>query len=128
MKYELPSGADFEVTVLDFEPAFEISQTVSRFIGLLEVDLKGLDVDKWKGISDIDIAAIKRPLSQVLSNAEIRKAGDKCLVKCTYNGQRVTAKTWEPIEARKDYLYAMFHALKDNVTPFFEGAFSSLKA
>jgi len=92
------------------------------------VDLKGLDVDKWKSISDIDISAIKRPLSQVLSNAEIRKAGDKCLVKCIYNGQRVTAKTWEPIEARKDYLYAMFHALKDNVAPFFEGAFSSLKA
>jgi hypothetical protein len=128
MKYTLPSGAEFEVTLLDFEPAFDISQTVSRFVGLLEVDLKALEIEKWKSFSDIEVDAIKRPLSQILSNAELRKAGDRCLVKCTYNGQKVTTKTWEPAEARQDYLIAMFYALKENVAPFFVGAFSFLKA
>jgi hypothetical protein len=126
--YKLPSGAELEVTPLDFEPAFEISQVVTRFIGLLDVDLTGMDPKQWNSIADIDLAAIKRPLSQVLSNSDLRKAGDKCLVKCTYNGQKVTTKTWEPVEARQDYLYAIFFAMKENVMPFFEGAFSSLKA
>lgn len=128
MKYILPSGAELEVTLLDFEPAFEISQAVTRFVGLLDVDLKSLEVEKWKTVSDIDVNAIKRPLSQILSNSDLTKAANKCLVKCTYNNQRISEKTWNAPEARKDYFHAMFYALKDNIYPFFEGVFSSSKA
>ena len=46
MKYTLPSGAELEVTLLDFEPAFEISQIVTKFVGLLDIDLKSLEVEK----------------------------------------------------------------------------------
>lgn len=125
---KLPSGAELEITLLDFEPAFEVSQVVSRFIGLLDVDLKAMGLENAKSLADLDLDAIKRPLSQILSNQELRKAGDKCLTKCIYNGLKITPKTWEPAEARQDYLFAVFHALKANIAPFFEGAFSSLKA
>ena len=128
MEFKLPSGAQLSITLLDFEQAFEISQTVTRFIGLLELDIKSLNIEQWKSFSDIDFNAIKRPLSQVLSNGDLVKAGNKCLNKCTYNGKRITDQTWQDIEARKDYLYAIFYGLKENVYPFFAGVFSSLKA
>lgn len=128
MKYKLPSGAELEVTLLDFEPAFEISQTVTKFLGLLDVDLKALEVEKWKSINDIDVNAIKRPLAQILSNSDLTKAANKCLAKCLYNNVRINEKTWNAPEARKDYYHAMFYALKDNIYPFFEGVFSSSQA
>jgi len=128
MEYKLPSGAVLDVTPLDFEPAFEVSQTITRLIGLLDVDLKSLDTEKWGSVADIELDAIKRPFSQILSNRELVKDANKCLAKCTYNGIRVSEKTWQPAEARKDYLYACFYALKENVFPFFEGVFSSSKA
>jgi hypothetical protein len=127
MKYTLPSGAELEVTLLDFEPAFEISQIVTKFVGLLDIDLKSLEVEKWTSISDVDVNAIKRPLSQILSNSDLVKAANKCLVKCLYNNIRISDKTWNEPSARKDYYHAMFYALKDNIFPFFEGVFSSSK-
>ena len=126
MEYELPSGSKLDVTPLDFGEAFAVFQQVAKIIGLLELDLAGIDVGK--DFLAQDLVKFKRPLAQVLSNHELEKAGKQCLKKCTYNGLKVTDSTWNDIDARKDYLFAMFFALKDNCGPFLEGAFSGSKA
>lgn len=122
MEHKLPSGAVLDVTILDFEKAFEIFQIVSRQIGLLDLDLSKID---GKSFALTDIMEFKRPLSQVLASPELVKVGNKCLEKCTYDGIKVTTKTWEDVKARGDYLFAMFFALQENVAPFIEGVFSS---
>ena len=125
MEYELPSGSKLDVTPLDFGEAFAVFQQVAKIIGLLELDLAGIDIGK--DFLAQDLVKFKRPLAQVLSNHELEKAGKQCLKKCTYNGLKVTDSTWNDIVARKDYLFAMFFALKDNCGPFLEGAFSGSK-
>ena len=125
MEYELPSGSKLDVTPLDFGEAFAVFQQVAKIIGLLELDLAGIDIGK--DFLAQDLVKFKRPLAQVLSNHELEKAGKQCLKKCTYNELKVTDSTWNDIDARKDYLFAMFFALKDNCGPFLEGAFSGSK-
>lgn len=125
MEYELPSGAKLDVTPLDFGEAFAVFQQLAKIIGLIEVDLAGIDLGK--DFLAQDLVKFKRPLAQLLSNHELDKAGRQCLKKCTYNGLKVTDATWNDVEARKDYLFAVFFALKENCGPFLEGAFSGSK-
>lgn len=122
MECKLPSGATLDITVLDYEKAFEVFQITMRQLGLIDIDLSKMD---FANFAAADIMEFKRPLAQILSNADLVKMGNKCLEKCTYDGIKVTTKTWEAPEARKDYLFALFYALKENCYPFVEGVFSS---
>ncbi len=121
MEHKLPSGAILDVTVLDYEKAFGIFQTVSRQIGLIDVDFGKIDFEKF---NTMDVMEFKRPLTQLLSNSDLVKVGNQCLEKCTYDNVKISKATWESIEARKDYLFALFYALKENCAPFLEGVFS----
>jgi hypothetical protein len=126
MENKLPSGAVLEVTPLDCGDAYAIFQQVMKVIGLLDIDLSKLDMTK--DFKAQDIIEFKRPLAQLLSNSELEKAAKKCLTKCTYDGMKVTEATWNPLNARQDYLFAMFFALKENCSPFLDGVFSDSKA
>lgn len=126
MEYELPSGLKLDVTPLDFGEAFAVFQQVAKIIGLIEVDLAGIDLGK--DFLAQDLVKFKRPLAQLLSNQELDKVGRQCLKKCTYDGVKITDSTWNSLEARKDYLFAVFFALKENCGPFLEGAFSGSRA
>jgi hypothetical protein len=121
MEHKLPSGVMLDITLLDYEKAFAVFQTTVRQIGILDVDLSKIDLEKFAAL---DVMEFKRPLTQILSNSDLVKAGNQCLEKCTYDGIKVTTKTWESPEARKDYLFAIFYALKENCYPFVEGVFS----
>ena len=122
MEVKLPSGATLDITLLDYEKAFDVFQIVARQLGLIDVDFSKIDFEKFQLM---DVMEFKRPLTQILSNPDLVKVGNQCLVKCTYDGIKITAKTWEPPEARKDYVFAIFYALKENCYPFVEGVFSS---
>ena len=121
MEQKLPSGAILDITVLDFEKAFAVFQVVSRQIGLLDFDAAKIDFQNFKAT---DLLEFKKPLTQALSNSDFSKVGNQCLEKCTYNGLKVTAQTWNDLKARNDYLFAVFYALKENCYPYIEGAFS----
>jgi hypothetical protein len=89
------------------------------------VDLQGIDFGKE--FLAQDLVKFKRPLTQILANHELEKAGKQCLKKCTYDGLKIDDRTWNSIEARKDYLFALFFSLKENCGPFLDGAFSNSK-
>ena len=126
MEIQLPSGAMLEVTPLDCGDSYAIFQQVMKVIGLLDIDLSKLDMTK--DFRAQDVLEFKRPLAQLLSNAELEKAAKKCLTRCTYEGLKVTEATWNPLVARQDFLFAMFYDLKENCSPFLDGVFSDLKA
>jgi hypothetical protein len=124
-EYDLPSGAKLHVTPLDFSEAFAVFQQVAKIIGLIEVDLQGIELGK--DFMAQDLMKFKRPLTQLLSNSDIEKAGKQCLKKCTYDGLKIDDRTWNAVEARKDYLFAIFFALKENCSPFLAGVLSDSK-
>lgn len=52
----------------------------------------------------------------------------RCANTCLYNGERITQKTFESIDARKDYLEIKYHIFKENLSIFFSSLFGELKA
>lgn len=120
----LESGSALKVTPLPFMEAVEIKQSVADELTKIEVDLSGIDLLKLR---DTDVIRFSKPLLQILSNKKIAQAAQKCFKRCTYNGIRIDENTFEDVKARQDYLPCAFHALKENLSPFFASLVSSLK-
>lgn len=124
MKKTLPSGATLDITLLDWEAAWEVTQDVLRVIEKLDIDLKGMNFTE---IQAQDVMAFKSPLCRVLASKEIMEASKKCFARCTYDNTRIGDGTFNKPEARADFLVACFHVLKENCAPFFVGLLSGLK-
>ena len=97
---KLPSGAELEIRVAEFAVGWDLYQTVVREQG-----------------NDRAYAV------QMVANKPIEKCILACLKTCTYaaNGKdkaRIDADTFEPIEARQDYILVLFNVAKENLDPF----------
>lgn len=131
-EYILPSGAVLTVTPLPYGEAFDVTQMISREVDKIDlklptdVDFKDSDAVTKYMLSHID--DIKSPICKVISSTKVLEAAHKCMKKCTYNGLRIVGDTFDPVEARKDFILTCFYALKENVSPFLEGLLSSLSA
>lgn len=123
MKITMPSGSILDITLLPYESAWDVSQRVTKALESVEIDVKAID---FKNPSYSDIIGFKGPLFNVLSSKEILEAAKICLVKCTYNNLRFDNMTFESKESRQDFLPVMYHVLKENISPFFEGLISFL--
>jgi len=123
IKVDLPSGAVLDITLLPYEQAWGICQAITRTIEKLDVDLKDVDLKNWQAT---DLIALKGPLCAILCSTEIVEAAKVCFERCTYNKLRIDSMTFEKRENRKDYLPASFHAIKENIAPFFENLLSFL--
>ena len=123
MKITMPSGSILDITLLPYESAWDVSQRVTKALESVEIDVKAID---FKNPSYSDIIGFKGPLFNVLSSKEILESAKICLVKCTYNNLRFDNMTFESKELRQDFLPVMYHVLKENISPFFEGLISFL--
>lgn len=107
----LPSGAKLEVTPSDFKTAKALYMVIAAEAQALKLDPKAeVDVNFYK---DIFCAGI--------SSGLIESALSACMKRCTYNGLKITDDTFEPIEARQDYLLVCFEVARANVEPFMKG-------
>jgi hypothetical protein len=123
MRTELPSGAYIDVTPLPYAQAWDVAQTLLREVEKLNIDLRGLNLDE---LMATDIVAIKGPICAVLGSPTVLNAVKLCFNRCTYNLAKIDDKTFEPVEARGDFLFCAFYALKENVHPFFGSLVSYL--
>jgi hypothetical protein len=64
----------------------------------------------------------------VISSKDILEAARTCWNRCAYDGRRIDSNTFEPVKARGDFLYCAFHALWENIYPFFGTVTSILRA
>jgi hypothetical protein len=110
IEMRLPSGAALEITLAPFADAKALAQAV--LIELRKIEIRE-DVDHWALIKDLVCTG--------LSSKEIESAMNKCLARCTYNGIRIGADTWEPVSARADYVPAIYRVIEENITPFLSG-------
>ena len=122
-KITLPSGAELEITLLPYEEAWGVFQRVARVLEAVNIEGIGLDI---KTVLVQDAMKLKGPILQMLSNKDIVEAAKVCFKRCTYNGLKVDGKTFDERDSRQDYLPCVFHALKENIAPFFGSLISSL--
>lgn len=111
----LPSGAKLKITPSSFAVSKELFQAVSE-------ELKSLSIS---ASTEIDINLFKDFFCAGLSSKKIEKCLWECMKKATYNDLKITEDTFEPVEAREDYLQVMFEVAKENITPFMKSLFAS---
>lgn len=132
MKHDLPSGAVLDITLLPYGEAWDIASAVVKELKEVELNLPSdLDFADSAKVTQYllgHIRDIQSPLCSILSSKKILESAHACLKKCTYDNARINGQTFESLEGRKDFLIACFYALKENISPFFEGLVSSFSA
>jgi hypothetical protein len=124
-KTTLPSGAVLDITLLPFEEAWGVSQSITKEIERIDFDIKSIN---WQEFKMSNVVNLKNPICAILSSQIVIEAAKVCFKRCTYNGLKIDSQTFEKREHRSDFLPVVFHVLKENISPFFENIFSSLKA
>lgn len=108
----LPSGAKLNVSSAPFKDAKQLFQVMAK---------------EWK---DLDPSVMASPSGMTamfmaaFSSVEVEKALWPCMVRSLYNGQKIVPDTFEPEEARQDFIPAALEIVADNITPFTRGLFS----
>lgn len=105
---KLPSGAELRITLAPF------SDSKALYQALLE-EVKTL---KWEASTEIDTNFIKDVVCVGLASKKFEAALWKCMERALYNNLKITEQTFEPVEARQDYIEACFEVAKENITPF----------
>lgn len=103
----LPSGAILKINLAPFADAKGLYQS------LLE-ELKSVELNSKKEITEV----IKDMACLAFSSKKIEAAIWKCFEKCLYNDMKIDKDTFEPMEARGDYMVVCVEVAKENVLPF----------
>jgi hypothetical protein len=111
----LPSGAKLKITVSSFAVARDLFQAVSE-------ELKGLH---FEHSTEIDIGFFKDLFCTGMASKKIEKCLWECMKKATYNDLRISEDTFEPVEAREDYIPVMLEVAKENLVPFTKSLYAS---
>lgn len=112
----LPSGAILKITIAPFAEAKALYQAVLEEIK--QVDIK----------SNTDLASVFKDLACVgFSSKKIEACLEACFKRCTYNSGKGDLKidkdTFEPVEARIDYMAVSLAVAKENILPFMKSLY-----
>lgn len=114
----LPSGRKLEITMGSFV------ESKALYTAAME-ELKGIKLDPN---AEVDVNLYKDMFCAALSSRKIEQAMDALLKRCTYDGLRIVADTFEPEEARGDYLEVMFYVAEENIKPFTKNLYAKFGA
>lgn len=118
MQFDLPSGAKLDVTPLAYEKAWEIAQNAIRVFKDMDINVQGADLQEFLRT---DIMSLKNPVCTLLTSSFLMPSVREAWTRCTYNGVKIDSMTFHSAEARGDFLFCAFYALKENILPFFAG-------
>lgn len=104
----LQSGAVLKITESPFPLAKALYQACLSELKTLKMDAN----------ADIDVNLIKDLFCAGFSSPAIDKALSECLKRCTYNGTKITEETFEPLDARGDYVTVLWEVALANLLPF----------
>lgn len=124
-KITLESGAVLDITLLPFWEAWQVSRIVLKEVEKLDFsDFRGVS---FENLTESDVLSLKTPLCAVLSSEQLIEAAKTCFKKCTYNGLKIDTDTFEKVEARRDFILVSYHAIWENISPFFGSLVSLFK-
>lgn len=115
-KVSLPSGATLEVAPAPFAASKALYQAILR---------------EFKGVAfgdDLELAdVLKDVFCGAFTSPAVDKALDECAKRCLYNGLKIDDSTFEPVEARDDYILVCMEVAKENIFPFGKSLFAEFK-
>ena len=117
-EFKLPSGKILVVGLSSFEEARNLNKALAE-------ELKHIKIDKEMDLNDINL--MKDLVCYAFTSDNVMKCLDVCLRRCTYDGLKISADTFEDINARADYLIVAKEVIIENVRPFFQSLLSGLK-
>lgn len=104
---KLGSGAELKLNPAPFVDAHAL---LKAFLA----EAKGIDV---KGDGEM-ANMMKNVFCAAFTSPSLEAALKKCMEKCTYNAQKIVDDTWEPLQARGDYLEVCYLVAEENLKPF----------
>lgn len=110
----LDSGSKLKITIAEFEIGRNLYQAVLEEARQIQV----------KPSDDLDLNTLKELFCIGLASKRIESALWACMPRVTYNGVKVTKDTFEPVEARGDYVQVCYEVAKENVLPFGKSLFA----
>jgi hypothetical protein len=114
---KLPSGAKLKIQVAPFSDAKALYQAVLK-------ELKGVKFDTKTQIPNI----LKDLACASFSSEDVERALWKCFERCTYDSgkgeMRINQDTFEPTEARGDYIDVCTAVAKENILPFVKSLYA----
>jgi len=115
----LPSGAKLEVQMAPFSVGVKLHKVIAS--ELKSVDAAGLDFS-----DGVPLDTIKSAVFQLLASDAVEAAVFDCFKYSLYDDLKIDRSTFEPEEARGDYLVAAWEVVSFNVGPFFKSLGSVL--
>lgn len=104
----LPSGAKLVIQLAPFAASKALYQAVLEEGARIKIDSGDLtDANMFKDV-----------FCTALSSKKIESALWECMKRCTYNGLKIDAETFEKEDARQDYVDTCLEVAKDNIHPF----------
>lgn len=104
----LPSGAKLDINVSPFPISRALYQAILDEAKALKLDAK----------TEMDVNFFKDLFCIGLSSKKIEACIEECFKRVTYNGRRIDSETFEPVEAREDYMTVCFEVAQENILPF----------
>lgn len=104
---ELPSGAVLKIQVGSF------AESKALYQAFLE-EVRGIQL-----MASAEIMNVFKDLAcAAFSSKKIEAAMEPCLKRCLYNDGKIDKNTFEPTEAREDYMAVCVEVARENITPF----------
>jgi len=113
---KLPSGATLKITLSPFAVSKALLEAVSA-------EAKDMRLDPQ---AEIDLDLMKNLFCTGFSSKKIDAALQECTKRCTYNGVKLTEDTFEPEDARQDYVTVCLEVALANLRPFTKNLFAEL--
>lgn len=111
--HKLPSGAELRFNLAPFKNGRSLYQSILREVKTIRLDDNDeLSMDMFKDLFCV-----------VLASEEIEKNLFVCMEKALYDGIKITDDTFEPEEARQDYLECLMIVAWENILPFGKALF-----
>lgn len=115
----LESGAKLDLGMAPFATGMKLFKTVANELKLVNFEL-GLEDMNLRRLADKDINTFKNAILQLAGSDALEAALFACMERCLYNGVKIDRKTFEPEDARADYLPVAWEVMKYNLAPFFK--------
>lgn len=125
MEITTQSGAEVKINAADFLVSMQLKSAIIRALRESDLDLAQIDLDN---LTKSSIEPIVQAILSIDSNEQVEASLFKCLARCTYDGEKISKDTFEPVERRGDYYEIVIACLKENLLPFFQPLLSKFTA
>lgn len=112
----LASGAKLRIQVAPFAVSKALYQAVLR-------EARNLEVNQ---LAEVELLLIKA-FALGFSSRHVEDCLWACFERCTYNGAKIDADTFEPESTRDDYVKVCVEVAKANIYPFMKSLFAAFK-